>query len=172
MASTLEFFDIETASLTKTQKYELAIEQIRARARRFTVSAFVIVSLAAIAAVLAAFAIAESGGTDGDDSEKPEILLFYHETVQDKAATVAAGLRNSGYTVNTHLAHHEDEAAGKGDLLLLDDNVIVLSSKHKDRLPEIRQFLPWVNPNEDFNFRDLIGEDEVLINLARSPTTE
>lgn len=44
--SALEFFRIDTAGLTKEQKYQLALKQIHARERRFRVAAMVIAFVA------------------------------------------------------------------------------------------------------------------------------
>jgi hypothetical protein len=54
---TLVLFKIDTHKLTREQQYNLALEQIRERARRFLVTAVVIVVIALIAAVLTVFAI-------------------------------------------------------------------------------------------------------------------
>lgn len=53
----LEFFHVDTPGLTREQQYNVAIEQIRARAQRFRITAVVICCLAAFGAVLAAYAI-------------------------------------------------------------------------------------------------------------------
>src|ERR1041385_4419063 len=55
---TLEFFNIETALLTREQQYDLAIRQIDARAQRFKIIAFVVAVLFAITAGVALYAIA------------------------------------------------------------------------------------------------------------------
>jgi hypothetical protein len=57
VSDALEFFHVETAGLTREQQFKLALEQIRARAERFRLSAAAICFVAVIAAVLAAFAI-------------------------------------------------------------------------------------------------------------------
>jgi hypothetical protein len=54
----LEFFQVETAGLTKEQQFKLAIEQVYARTQRFRVSAASICFVALVAAGVAAFAIA------------------------------------------------------------------------------------------------------------------
>lgn len=58
----LEVFHIETGALTKQQQYELAIEQIRARALRYTIAAIVVVVVALLAAGIASFAIYRNPG--------------------------------------------------------------------------------------------------------------
>jgi len=55
----LEFFHVETKELTKDQKFNLAIQQIQARANRFRTIALLIGFLAITAAVLSAYAIKE-----------------------------------------------------------------------------------------------------------------
>lgn len=47
---TLEFFSIDTASLTRGQRYDLALRQINARAARFRTTAIVTVIIAVLAA--------------------------------------------------------------------------------------------------------------------------
>ena len=54
---TLEFFQIDTTTLTREQKYNLALRQIHARARRFTITAIVVVTIAFLAAGISVFAI-------------------------------------------------------------------------------------------------------------------
>jgi hypothetical protein len=54
---TLEFFDIETAQLTREQKYNLALHQIRERARRFRLTTIVVITIACLAAGVSVFAI-------------------------------------------------------------------------------------------------------------------
>jgi len=53
----LEFFHVETAGLTKAQQYQLAREQIRARAQRFKIVAVVVCIIALLGTVVAAYAI-------------------------------------------------------------------------------------------------------------------
>ena len=53
----LESFHVDTSGLTKEQQYDLAVQQIQARAQRFRWTAIVIVVLALIAATVAAYAI-------------------------------------------------------------------------------------------------------------------
>ena len=54
---TLEFFDVDTGGLTREQKYNLAVHQIRERAGRFRITAVVVVTIACLAAGVSAFAI-------------------------------------------------------------------------------------------------------------------
>src|ERR1022692_740143 len=56
----LEFFSVDTAGLTKAQQYQLALEQIRARAQRFKIIAIVVCIIAALGAGIAAYAIVHS----------------------------------------------------------------------------------------------------------------
>ncbi len=55
----LEFFHVDTESLTKEQKFNLAMEQIRARANRFKTITLLIGFLAIVSASLSAYAIYE-----------------------------------------------------------------------------------------------------------------
>lgn len=55
--SALEFFHVNTEGLTKEQKYHLALEQIRERARRFRITAIVIVIIAVLAAGVTVYAL-------------------------------------------------------------------------------------------------------------------
>jgi hypothetical protein len=57
---TLEYFDVDTAGLTKEQRYDLALAQIHARARRYTIAAIVICVLAAMFAGLCSYAISQA----------------------------------------------------------------------------------------------------------------
>ena len=57
VSKALEFFEVDTAGLTRDQKYEIAVSQIHARAHRFHVSAVVLVMGMVLLAALAAYAI-------------------------------------------------------------------------------------------------------------------
>jgi hypothetical protein len=66
----LEVFHVETAALTKQQRYELAIEQIRAKASRYRIAAIVVVIVAVSAAAIASFAILRDLSTPGIQDRK------------------------------------------------------------------------------------------------------
>ncbi|MCK6376959.1 MAG: hypothetical protein L6Q69_23070 [Zoogloea sp.] len=53
----LEFFHVDTTGLTREQQYNLAIEQIRARAQRFKVVAALVCFLSVVAAAVAIYAM-------------------------------------------------------------------------------------------------------------------
>lgn len=55
----LDSYSIDTTDLTKQQRYDLVMEQIRQRARRFRITSVVIVILAFLAAALAAYDLGE-----------------------------------------------------------------------------------------------------------------
>jgi hypothetical protein len=63
----LEFFRVNADNLTKEQQYNLALEQIRARATRFKILALATCFVALLATAVAAVAIVKSGGTTLDD---------------------------------------------------------------------------------------------------------
>lgn len=68
---TLEYFDVDTRGLTRKQKFELAMEQIRARARRFLITMIAVIVVAFLAAGVSIFAIMRatlpiSGKSDED----------------------------------------------------------------------------------------------------------
>src|SRR5688572_20348233 len=50
--SALEFFKVDTRALTREQKYNLALQQIHQRARRFRTIAIVVVVVAGLAAAV------------------------------------------------------------------------------------------------------------------------
>lgn len=54
---TLEFFHVDTRNLSKDKQFQIALEQIRNRARRFAITAFCILLLALAFLSLAAFSI-------------------------------------------------------------------------------------------------------------------
>ena len=56
---TLEFFSIDTAGLSRQQKYNLAIKQVQERAARFRLAAFAIIIIALLATGVSIFAIWE-----------------------------------------------------------------------------------------------------------------
>lgn len=53
----LEFFDVDTTTLTRNQKYQLAVQQIEKRSERFRLSALVTVILGAVLATVAIISI-------------------------------------------------------------------------------------------------------------------
>jgi hypothetical protein len=62
VASALEFFDVETGNLTKKQQFDIALAQIHARARRFSITSILIAVICLTAAAVAAVAIVLSAG--------------------------------------------------------------------------------------------------------------
>jgi hypothetical protein len=56
----LEFFHINTEGLTKEQKFNLALEQIKARSRRYGQGVVVFCFVAVLLAILAGYAIYRS----------------------------------------------------------------------------------------------------------------
>jgi len=61
----LEFHNIDTSLLTRKQQYELAIEQTRARARRFNIAAVVITAISCLVAGVAMYAIRQDAPRGG-----------------------------------------------------------------------------------------------------------
>src|SRR5262249_28585720 len=61
----LETFVVDTSSLTKGQKHDLAIRQLDGRMQRYRIAARLVLGLAVLAAALAAFTVTRipSGGT-------------------------------------------------------------------------------------------------------------
>lgn len=72
--SALEFFDVDTAGLTKEQKYEIALAQIHARAQRFRTTAIVVCVLAVILAGISAYAISQNGSKPHPPEEPKAVL--------------------------------------------------------------------------------------------------
>jgi hypothetical protein len=73
----LEFFDVDTSGLTKNEKYQLAVQQIKERAIRYKINAFVIVTIAFLATGVSIFALwrssnnPEPGSMPGPVTTKP-----------------------------------------------------------------------------------------------------
>jgi len=65
----LEFLNVDTAELTKQQQYNIALEQIHARAQRFKITAALIGFLAFIAAGVTLYVTEFSGRRGSNDSE-------------------------------------------------------------------------------------------------------
>jgi hypothetical protein len=66
----LEFFRIDTGGLTKAQQYQLALEQVRARAQRFKLIAIVVCVIAVLGTVVAGYAVMHSAKVA--DNPRPE----------------------------------------------------------------------------------------------------
>ena len=77
----LEFFHVDSERLTKQQAYDLAMEQIRARAKRFQTSAFVIVVMSIILAIVTAYVI--KGGDNPLQITQVETDLYKLQTELD-----------------------------------------------------------------------------------------
>jgi|GEM_PF-4879907 len=60
IAKTLEFLEIKINSLTKDQQYKIALVQIEKRARRFAISAWVIITIAILTALIAIISIVKT----------------------------------------------------------------------------------------------------------------
>jgi hypothetical protein len=60
VASALEFFQVDTKRLTKQQQFELALQQIRARAQRFYLST-ILIAIIALAAAVMVYALSPGG---------------------------------------------------------------------------------------------------------------
>ncbi len=58
---TLEFFNIDTSTLTKEQKYDLAVKQITAKSKRFTMTFITILVIISIFSAIAAYSIYVTG---------------------------------------------------------------------------------------------------------------
>jgi hypothetical protein len=77
----LEFFRVDTSGLTKTQQYQLALEQIRARAQRFRIVAIVVCTIAVLGAGIATYSIVRSNASSTSGAQvvqaekKPLTLL-------------------------------------------------------------------------------------------------
>jgi len=69
VASALEFFHVDTQSLTKQQQFEIALQQIRARGQRFTLTTILIGVIAVIAAVV--LSLVTWGSNKQDDIPTP-----------------------------------------------------------------------------------------------------
>ena len=78
----LEFFRVDTTGLTRAQQYQLALEQIRARAQRFRIVAIVVCTIAFLGVVVAIYAIVRSNASStsasaaGAQDEKKPLTLF------------------------------------------------------------------------------------------------
>ena len=93
--ATLEFFDVDTAKLTKEQQFNLALTQVHARARRFLVAALVVALLAVLAAIVAGVAIA-------NDSDK-KAMRQKLDSIDHTQAQLA------------HMVREVEHAAGKAE---------------------------------------------------------
>jgi hypothetical protein len=91
----LEFFQVDTAGLTKAQQYQLALEQIRGRAQRFKILALVICFVAVIGAVLAVYAIKRSAdrAVESADPKSPEVVRTNTPSARVGTLTNAARLQ-------------------------------------------------------------------------------
>jgi tetratricopeptide (TPR) repeat protein len=74
----LEYFDIDTMGLDNTQRYDLAKQQIEARAKRFAISAGVVCLLAGVFACLSAFAIYHTQ-PEGVPGDKPAETVAFND---------------------------------------------------------------------------------------------
>lgn len=78
VSQTLEFFNVDTAKLTKEQQYDIALKQIAARVERFRIIASVVVVLALIGASVSGYSIkaaqeAKKTASGGSKSTSPNV---------------------------------------------------------------------------------------------------
>lgn len=94
---TLEFFDIDTGGLTREQKYDLALQQIRAKATRFKIAATVIVIIAFLTAGITFFAIYEVPNSNNNDSNnnRPATAATPSANINSTPAANQLPLQNS-----------------------------------------------------------------------------
>jgi Flp pilus assembly protein TadB len=71
--SALEFFHIDTRYLTKQHQYQVAIEQINARANRFKILSILIAFLALVSASLAGYSISVINQVDSNKTSGPVV---------------------------------------------------------------------------------------------------
>jgi len=81
--ATLEFFHVDTSGLTREQRYNIAMEQIRARASRFRIAMVVLSLIALLSSALMAYALSkpppssqvEVVEVSSVDNDKMEIVI-------------------------------------------------------------------------------------------------
>jgi hypothetical protein len=93
VTAALEFFNVDTQKLTKDQRYEIAIEQIRARARRFLIACVVVVVVAFLAVGVATFAIMRHSGNDNSEVGKDVAVVIMDSPLRDVVYDQAAWLK-------------------------------------------------------------------------------
>ena len=85
VADVLELFKVETSNLTKQQQYDLAIEQIRAKTKRYLLAIITVIIICFIGAFISFYAITQlssptlpitSQGTDLPDSLLPSSIAL------------------------------------------------------------------------------------------------
>jgi len=85
----LEFFHVDTAGLTKAQQHELAMEQIRARSKRFSQAlvllALTMVLAAAVTTIVAVGKIIADGSGNSQIVLPPQVTSLVTNIPQDKA---------------------------------------------------------------------------------------
>jgi hypothetical protein len=85
----LEFFRVDTANLSQSQQYDIALEQIRSKGRRFQLSALVIIILAIVAASITGFAIFENSRGVAIDQSLPSLRFAGVDTGRPVGPAVA-----------------------------------------------------------------------------------
>jgi len=132
--NSLEFFRVDTERLTQQQRFEIAVEQIRARARRFAMTSAVISVLALMAASVTAFAIyrnyesplkATGTGSDSALPTTPTVAASAfarnpgsHTCLYEKGSSRKDGFRTKGCGIRRHAAQREcnNTEQGYGDV--------------------------------------------------------
>ena len=104
----LESFHVDTSSLTKAQQYNLAVQQIQARAQRFRWTAIVVVILVLIAATVAVYAIDRIAAPRlelSQEQTKPLVQTLsgsIHNETNDPLPNVQVALPEFGITTRTN----------------------------------------------------------------------
>jgi hypothetical protein len=104
---TLEFFAVDTAGLSKSQRYDLAVQQIRSRERRYFVGAILVFGLAVVAGVIVGVAVIMDPKTPKPPKEKAVGIIPTPTPVKVAPALVDGGplsveqLKADGWVSNT-----------------------------------------------------------------------
>ncbi|MDA9408898.1 hypothetical protein [Bradyrhizobium sp. CCBAU 45384] len=175
----LEFFDVKTEILTREKQFQVAIEQIRARARRFLITSVVVCVLGLAFLALAAYAISSTIPMRSGQAEQKTLVLpsanakplpvriltarifcELRDLVRDDAPNAPmswhrAFLLNGDYGVAIHLS-----------LEVVDTGDLAISRTDNISLPHTRNFTQPLNKS----MRDIYLEWKSGTNLYDCPS--
>lgn len=144
----LEFFRVDTASLTKAQQFQIALEQIRARGSRFNHTAIVICFLALLASGVSVFSLSRPSPTSTIPSRPrgPErgtassTTVATHQVKIDppEGAEQASSSPDNSAPSNIHSSRANDESISVNDSAVFCDRLKLIANSWHDRFSKLK----------------------------------
>jgi type II secretory pathway component PulL len=146
---TIEFFHVNTANLVKDKQYQVAVEQIRARAARWTIGAALVALFLVLGSGLAVFAMWQNSKDDSAsrETQKANYIRLNVDTnnsnlkALDKAS--AAHPQNAGILNEAKEALNQDVTQQVNDINLDDwSGAALVRQRYNDKIDKLKKVAP------------------------------